>query len=387
MLTEDLFKFLMTQSPEQIDAQMESFKDGRNKILRQLLGNYMKENLLIKTKEEIIKSKEYVDDIFINCFDMNLGPITGFGEDPEFIVSLNLAMTYYYLTLFDTEEEKSKKNKDDNFIKDLKERTLFQCRLNKLTTSFGKSYYYLEHTPIYYSIKCIINYMLINLQERCQNKSYNLETKNIVFKLNQLLISLKTANSILLLVASSNNGSAFSLFRNLIEMYCVYFAVGDDEEIANEYNKFKHYRTDTDMNGEFPEEFIKLVPNRKYIFNYLNHGWIDKLITDKDQKITYKFDDVVDISKIDNNMKDMSKLLYKYCCKYSHGDYQEKEIDKNIFMWSLSRLGRVILDFVPEFAKIFAVDFKYKGINLVDFLASTVCESDKAFYEHNKNHE
>lgn len=385
MLADDLFKFLSTQSPEQIDAQMENFKSGRNKMLRQLFGNYMKGNLLIKIKEEILKSKEYVEDIFINCFDINVDrPIIGLGEDPEFIVSLNLVMIYYYLTLFDNDGEKSKKNNDENFINELKERTLFQCKLNKLATTFGKSYYYLEHIPIYYSTNCMVNYMLEILQQRCQNKSCSIETKNIIFKLNHLLVSLKTIKSILLLVASGNNGCACSLLRNLTEMYCIYFAVGDNEGIAKEYYRFKHYRIDYELSGDLPEEFTKIIPDKRYTFNYLNYGWIDKFITNRKQTIKYKFSDLVDIAEISNDMKDMCKTIYSYCSKYSHGDYQEEEIDKNIFLWIISRIGLFVMDFGKEFAKVFVVDFKYNDINLAEFLVNSITELDKAFYKHNK---
>ena len=172
-------------------------------------------------------------------------------------------------------------------------------------------------------------------------------------------------------------------------MYCVYFVIGENESVAEEYNKFMQYRLDYETTGEFPEYIKKNAPehirnNAQRYFNYLNHGWIDKVRNNKDKKIKYSFNDMLECAQIDSDKKDMCRLIFNYCSKFTHGNYYNQNINENIYLWILSRVGLIVFDFGREFIKMFKTEFKYNNVDLAKFLVDSNHEASELFEKFDK---
>ena len=371
-----MYENLITE--QELNKNIENFKIEKNKALREIFKKFMKPNLLICLKEEILHSDEFKNIIRLNCFKLTPSMIIGIGaDDPEYEICLDLTMIYWYLTLFDNDEEKSKKHKDEKFIENLKVRTLFQCRLRPLNRYFNKTNYFIEHTPIHYAVSCMVNFMLSNIDARVQSgKRLGITNEN--FKINTMVVILKTIKSILLLVESDNAGSAFSLLRSVIEMDCVYFAIEDNENVAQEYYKFMRYRMDFENTGKYPAEFMKIVPKNIHWQNYLNYGWLDQLANrkSKDTQLKYIFNELLNNIKFsDERNKELFSVVYKYCCKFSHGNYLNQSIDPYVFIWILSRIGIILKDLAQEFSQMFNVKLEYNNIDLFEFLNKATVEA------------
>ncbi len=353
--------------------------EERNKIFRKMFGKFMKQNSLINIKEEIKKSIEF-NNIIPECYDFQLNPVLAVGvDDIDYDICVNLAMIFWYDNLFETDEFKSKRLRDSNYIKSLKSRTILQCRLRKLKQSFGNNYYYLSHTPLNYIINCVVNYLLDGLNNKKQSQIKPIGA-NGNFKINTIVVLLKNIQSILLLTESDNCGSAFSLLRMVIEMTCVYFTIGNNEKVADDYYNFIKYRAEFELNGNYPNEFLTRTPKNVHLQNYLNYGWLDMLDNTKHK---YIFSELLNYTQVINEeLKDHFLVAYKYCCKYSHGNYLNQSIGPYDFVWILGRIGLILTNLAQEYSELFNDNMTFNGINLVNLLKEITNESFKLYSKH-----
>ena len=358
-----------------------TFNKERNKQLRERFDKYIKGNLLIRLKEEIKTSEEF-QSIFQKCYDLRPKLILASGiDDVDYDICLKIAMNYWYHTLLENNDEKSLKNANSEFLNLIKTKVLIQCKLHHLNKDIGNESFYTYHTSLNYSIHSAINYMLSFL---FSSKNQDLTIKNKNFKINTLFVILKLVRSILLLIESNNLGSAYSLFRTLLEIFCVYYVIYDDENVATTYYKFMNFRNEYDETGIFSEEFKKLVPSNVYYWeNFLNYGWIDKLNNvGNHTKRKYVFKEVLKFMKIGDETYHTDYLnAYKFACKFSHGNYINQSFNVQHNIWILGRIAILIFDISNEFKKIFKIDFVVNNVDLIQFLHDNVIESSRIYSE------
>ncbi len=363
--------------------EIEQINKERNRQLKERFGKFMKGSLLIKLKEEIKDSQEF-QPIIQNCYDLKPKFILASGiDDLDYDICLKLAMNYWYLTLADSNEEKSVKNSNQRFIEQLKSKVMTECWLRPLNKDIGNEDFYTYHTSLNYSIHSAVNYMLSFL---FNNTKQNFDFKNKDFKINTLVVMLKLVRSILLLIESDNMGSAYSLFRTLIETFCVYCVIDDNENVASTYYQFMNFRNEYDTTGTFPEEFKTLVPNNvSHWQNYLNYGWIDGFenLEVQTQK-KYVFKDLLSyIKKVDKEYLKDILITYKFACKFSHGNYLNQLFGIQHCIWLLGRVTVIVLDIANEFKDLFKTDFIFNNIDLIKFLCENIKESSQVYSKLN----
>ena len=358
--------------PEQI------FKE-KNRQLREKFGRLMKPNLLIKLKEEI-KRDPIFQPISKNCYDLSIKLILASGiDDLDYDICLKLAMNYWYLTLTDSKEEKSIKNSNQEFLNKLKSKVVLECSLRPINDDIGNADFYTYHTSLNYSIHSAVNYMLPLLFDNVKEK-YNFKNKD--FKINTLVVMLKLVRSILLLIESDDMGSAYSLFRTLLETFCIYYIINDDEKVASIYYQFMNFRNEYDMTGTFPEEFKKIIPNNvSYWQNYLNYGWIDGL--EKNDGQTPKKYVIKELLKYmekgDEKYHEEFLSIYKFACKFSHGNYLNQSFNIQHYVWILNKIAGIIFDISNEFKNLFNKNFVFNNVDLMKFLQDNIIESSQIY--------
>lgn len=361
---------------------IEAVNTARNESLRKKFGVFMKQNTLIRLKEEIKNSTEFKSLLF-KCYNFQTDPIVALGvDDIDYDICANLAVNFWYENLFESNETKSKRLKDRSYTDYIKSRTILQCKLRRLKEQYRKSNDFLSHTSLNYSLHCVVNYILSALDNNIKNK-IRPSGINGNFKINTLFVLLTNIKSILLLTESNDFGSAFSLLRSLIEMTCVYFAVGDNEKVATEYYKFMQFRIDFDANGTFPNEFIENAPKDCSWHNHINYGWFDLL---DNKKHKYIFSELIEYAKMDNmTLRDQFLDYYKYCCKFSHGNYITQSIGEYDFIWILGRVGLILIELANNYEKLFDDKINYDGVNLIDWLEITTRESLEIYQRQLQN--
>lgn len=186
---------------EDIFPGLSQFNDNRNGMLRTMFGKYIKPNFMIRVKEEIIHSSEF-NELMPQCYSFNLSPILALGvDDIDFDICSNLAMINYYLMLSisDNEELKSKRYKSDEYKTELKNRVIMQCKLRQLIQNFEERNFLLAFVPINFSMHCIVNFMLDKIDKNIKAKNRP-AVPNANFKINTLVLMLKTIKSMLILI-------------------------------------------------------------------------------------------------------------------------------------------------------------------------------------------
>ena len=352
----------------------------RNNALRKIFGKFMKQSLMIKLKEEIKKSPEFLR-VMQKCYNLNVSPIICIGaDDVDFDICSNLAMINYYLMLpiSNNKETQSEKYNCNEYITMLKKRTIMQCNLRLLIQNYEERNFLSAHMPINFSMHCSVNYLLDKIYEKLKHKKHS-SVLNANFKINTLIIMLKTIRSILVLTEYDDCGNAFSLLRTLIETMAVYYAIYDNEKVAIEYYKFMQYREFYEATGQYSEEFEKIAPLNCTKQNFLNYGWLDKL-NGKHNK--YVFGEVIACNKKapENEIKLYLKS-YKYCCKYAHGNYLNQAIPAHSFLWILGIAGTILVNLSRQYSYIFQEIALYNEVNLEEYLISNVEESLKIYEE------
>ncbi len=354
----------------------------RNQELREMFKKFIKPNLLIRVMEEIREMPEFIDIVVkYNCYPLQLKAILALGsEDMDFDICFNLAMINWYLLLSVKDEDKHEYYHNNNYIQDIKLRTIEQCRLRQLIQNVEERNFALVHAPINYSIHCMVNFLLTHVNDNLRKKNRT-SVPNANYKINSLIVMLKNIRSILLLTESDNCGSAFSLLRALIESMFVYFTIYDNETVANEYYKFMEYRIAYEEGGQYPQNFIDILPKNVQTQNYLNYGWLDS-IQKKERK--YTFTEVVEYCRIANkNYKDSYLTAYKYCCKFAHGNYIKQIINPYSFIWILEKTGRILLYLAEEFSFIFQEKVVFNDVDLETYLTESVNEAIEVFNKIN----
>ncbi len=358
---------------EQLLRDIQIMNNQRNDALRKIFGKFIKQNFLIRIKEEIKKSAEF-NSIMPQCYNLSINPIMALGiDDIDFDICSNLAMINWYLMLpFSNDELKSRKYNDENYIADLKKRTINQCKLRLLIQNYEEKNFLLAHLPINFSMHCVVNFLLSRINEHIRKK-HRSNVPNANFKINTICVTLKTIRSILLLTEYDDCGNAFSLLRSLIETIFVYLAIYDNEIVSNEYYKFMEFRQIFETTGQYPEEFESVAPLNCNKQNYLNYGWLDKL---ESKFHKYIFSEVVSCSTKTNEEYNKSFLIaYKYCCKYAHGNYINQAIPPNSFLWILEKAGEILINISRQFTYMFSEETDYNGINLEQYLTENVEEA------------
>ncbi len=362
-------------TPDEIKQMMRDIQEmnnQRNDALRKIFGNFIKQNFLIRIKEEIKKSADF-NSILPQCYNLGINPIVALGvDDIDFDICSNLAMINWYLMLPLNDELKSKQYKEASYVADLKKRTINQCKLRLLIQNYEEKNFLLAHLPINFSMHCVVNFLLARINDNLKKK-HKSNVPNANFKINTICVMLKTIRSILLLTEYDDCGNAFALLRSLIETIFVYLAIYDNEIVANEYYKFMEYREIFETTGQYSEEFERIAPLNCNKQNYLSYGWLDKL---ENMFHKYIFSEIVACSNKTNEEYNNAFLIaYKYCCKYVHGNYLNQAIPPYSFIWILGKAGEILINISRQFSYIFSEETDYNGINLEKYLIENVEEA------------
>ncbi len=362
-------------TPEEIKQMMRDIQEmnnQRNDALRKIFGNFIKQNFLIRIKEEIKRSADF-NSILPQCYNLGINPIVALGvDDIDFDICSNLAMINWYLMLPLNEELKSKQYIEASYVADLKKRTINQCKLRLLIQNYEEKNFLLAHLPINFSMHCVVNFLLARINDNLKKK-HKSNVPNANFKINTICVMLKTIRSILLLTEYDDCGNAFSLLRSLIETIFFFLAIYDNEIVANEYYKFMEYREIFEMTGQYSEEFERIAPLNCNKQNYLSYGWLDKL---ENKYHKYIFSEVVACSnKTKEEYNNAFLIAYKYCCKYVHGNYLNQAIPPYSFIWILGKAGEILINISRQFSYIFSEETDYNGINLEKYLIESVEEA------------
>lgn len=369
--------------PDDFMKAMSEYDKQHNQELREVFKRYIKPSFMIRTKEDIKHMPAFIN-LLPSCYQFSFSTLRALGaDDIDFDICINLSMIVWYLLLPIKDDKKHELYNDISWVEDVKKRTIQQCQIRPLIQTSEERNFLLAHTPLNYSMHCLSNYLLTHINDKLK-KRQRPDVPNFNFKINSLIVMLKNIRAILLLTESDNCGSAFSLLRALIESVFIYLAIYDDETTAAEYYKFMDFRNEYESTGRYPQGFLDILPSKAQKQNYLNYGWLDSI---ERKRRHYTFSEVLEYSvKTNKEYNDIFLAAYKYCCKFSHGNYINQSIPLHSFIWVLGKAGQILVNLARQYSYMFQEEVVYNGINLEEQLIANVEESTKIFSQLNVSH-
>ncbi len=327
----------------------EPIKQQKNKDLREKFKAYIKPNFMIRLKEAILKHPDFTD-ILISYNPMKSLIFATGTDDADFDVCVILAVNNWYILQNKNEEEKSECYKDKKYEEFLINRTIKQCYLLRIFPNYKKMLY-LSYMPNVFIARCIVEQFLKDISKFNVGKTINKCEICAINFLNNMLYNIKAVIS---LIEDDNITNAIIIYRTLLESFCVFNVIKNSEHAIDEYYKFLGYKEFYDTNGTYPKEILK------ENINYLNYGWLDVI---SDKKIKYTFQNVLNSTAFDENMKDLISSMYKYCCNYSHGKYKNKDAFKNL-LWVMGNTLSILEELLDDYNKLFNKEMIINGIDL-----------------------
>ena len=180
----------LRKSLQELDKSIQGFTNQRNQELRQMFGKFIKPNLMIRIKSEIKRSPEFINVLNLYQFDGRSVHALGM-DDVDFDICVNLAMINWYLLLPIKDDAKHTYYSNSSYIQNIKERTIKQCRLRPLIQNYEERNFILAHTPLHYSMHCMVNFLLSRIDDNLKKLTAQQYLMQILKSI-RLLLCLKT---------------------------------------------------------------------------------------------------------------------------------------------------------------------------------------------------
>lgn len=298
--------------------------DQTNQTLKNLFRQKINGSFLIKMKSEVIKQLgvELLDHYSMQ-FDYTR-VATGINDAPEFDLCKMIIGIHQHHSIFLSEEEIRRNQKDANYQKQLVAEVIEKVRLRKYSgVFFRKQPFQLGDEFLYFPVP----YELFTM---C-TKSISLTNGNASPLSVYYRFIIQNALAALTLLENNLLSNAYPLCRGMIEQYIKTLLLQRHPEALDAYAKFCSFEIEQSCCTQtFPDEFIELYENRLYSFctskvDYLHYGWLDAIASTKGARPKgYSIYKILDYLKEISNTEDQNILflieqLYKMCHGYAHG--------------------------------------------------------------------
>ena len=298
--------------------------DQTNQTLKALFRHKINGSFLIKIKSEVLK--QLGTELFAHYsmqFDYTR-IATGINDAPEFDLCKMIVGVHQHHSIFLTEDEIRRNQKDANYQKQLVDEVIEKVRLRKNgSVFFRKQQFLLGNEFLYFPVP----YEIFAL---C-TKSIALTNGNTSPLPVYYRSIIQSALAALTLLENNLLSNSYPLCRGMIEQYVKTLILQRHPEAQDAYTKFCGFEIDQACCSQtFPDEFIELYENRLHSFctskiDYLHYGWLDAITSTKGTKPKgYSIYKIFDYLKSIADTEEMNTLyrvehLYKMCHGYAHG--------------------------------------------------------------------
>lgn len=309
-----------------LKKEMDRINKESTKALRNIFKGEIKETFLIKVLDLVKKSHIDILDQYRTVLNSNFESyLQGTDINMDYDLCCHIVGIHKSNTLFCSEDEIGKLQKDNNYIKELCDKVYEHVKLRLFGSSFfrnkslviGDRFLYFTMGYDYFVASTYILFVLEEEKVK-DNDLYNFYTS-----IASELISILTLIENGLLIQS------YPQCRNLIELFFKYETLFHNPKIMDEYECFCKYEIDYAIYGKFDEEFKEKYQKAKEktnvdIIDYLHYGWIDNSFEfnylGKDKK--YSIVGLYNYLKWKDNNKwfDLLKDLHNRCHMFSHGN-------------------------------------------------------------------
>lgn len=312
---------------------VEQIQRKNNRSLKDLFKNDIRGSFLIEMKYRVLNE---LGESFLTLYDFSWSDermVTGNGPEPEYDICKHIVGVHRSNTIFFTPEEKSKKEKDENYKLQLTKQVADQIRLR----AYGSAYFRSKIITLgerfnYYPIPYELFVLCTRMHSICYQKGAIGDSAYYFAKI------INKAMSALTLLEDSFLSTAYLPCRTALELYVKLLVLRNFPELFEEDRKFSYYETiQTCYEQEFPDEFNQLFANRinkkeKNKIEYLHYGFVDKISDYHDivKKKPYSFNGLLNYLKAISSSDilgvfNIIEMLHKTCHGYVHGGISESK--------------------------------------------------------------
>lgn len=308
--------------------QVDTYRKETDKALKRIFGRYIKESFLIKMKYEILKMFPKICEYY--NFQMSMeNLVSGFNDRMDYDLCRTIVGCHSSNTIFMDNEERIKKEREQDYQKELAYNVIQHVKLRK----YGGSYF--KNKPLV-SGELFINYnvpfdifvismrMSEILRENQKESEYNRFYRSVC---NKSFAALSLLEDNLLT-------NCYPICRVIIELYLKLVLFKLYPTLIEEYtlfSEFELYQTCCDQ--KYPDKFMEYFNNRinkscKNRIEYLHYGWVDwiedyhNIVKNQPYSIGGLVIFLSKIYKCEGQVTvfEMLKDFYKMCNGYTHGN-------------------------------------------------------------------
>ena len=311
-------------SPETKDK----FIRERDKSFRTIFGKQIKGNFLIEILHAITEDCPFL----IKYYDCGLNMsnlVLGGGVAMDYDICRHIVGCHATNTVFLSNEEKVKLQKDSEYKKELISDVIKNIKLRRYASVFFRQRPILQGE---YFIFYNLPYDLFAMTMRMNELLIKHNEKIKLFNIYHLLINKAMAS--LLLFEDSFLDNTYPLCRSVIELFIKLLILQDKPNVFNKHEKFRYYEVEQsccgtqDYSDEFNEEYLHRSSQKETKkIDYLHYGWVDAI--PKYHNIVkyrpYSFNGLLTYLKRTSSEDQSSvfenlEMYYKMCHGYTHGN-------------------------------------------------------------------
>lgn len=356
----------------------ERIQRQNNRTLKELFKDDIRGSFLIDIKYRVLNA---IGQTILSLYDFNFSEermVTPGDSAPEYDICKHIVGVHRANTIFLTAEEKSKKQKDENYKFQLTQQVAEQVLLR----SYGSVYFrhkgiMLGERFIYYPVPYELFILCMRMNQIiCLNGAKTQSSYYFAKIINKSLSALS-------LLEDNFLGTAYLPCRTVLELYAKLLIMRAFPELFAEDERFSYFETiQTCCEQVFPDEFNNLFANRKNKnernkIEYLHYGFVDKIPNYHDivKQKPYTLIGVLNYLKTNCpneqvGMFEMMERLYKMCHVYVHGSVVESRYPLLHYFEISLILSCVIPSVYEMFCKDYTEDKDINGISVLDKLNS-----------------
>ena len=303
---------------------LDEYKNFADTALKRIFKGEIKESFLIKMKYRVL---DLLGTRITDYYNMNMekeNVISGRSENIQYDICRHIVGLHKSNTIFLSDEERSAKEKSEDYQKQLADEVLTNIRLRNYGSCHFRQQSIIQgdqficyHVPYYLFVMCSkITELIVS------------NSKNKYFA-HYAAISHKVL-AVLTLLENNLFDSAYPICRVVIELYLKLWLLKIHPELVDKEFEFLHYELEkTQISQSYPKEFTELYKNRtfqKYVdkIDYLHYGWLDNIAEYHTivKQQPYSIKGIITYLKSKGpklNYQDL-EYYYKMCHGFTHGN-------------------------------------------------------------------
>ncbi len=308
--------------------QLEKIHDSNQRTLKDMFRNEIRGSFLVEIKSRVEKSiAPFITQLYDFSFSDEVA-LTGGDNYIEYEMAKTIVGVHHANTVFLTKEERSSKEKNDEYKNELSKQVSELMRIRRYSGAFFRNKTFIQgERYIYYPVPYMLFAMCTRMNEILMQHSVK---HNYVYWMSLIMNKSMAA---LTLLEDQFLDSAYMPCRTVIEMFIKLMLFKNEPELLDEGSRFAAFDLDkTCCSQSYSDEFNEAFAQRKSRsftnkVDFLHYGFVDAIEGYHDivRQRPYSINGIIEYleEKADDEeiaLFERLKAFYNMCHGYIHGN-------------------------------------------------------------------